>query len=216
MVESIIYQLKPVWEKVYTTVEDHDIKDANSVKRYLRGVFDERPEQEHIVVLHIDTNMNIKGREVVAIGNLVSVGAGVREIFRSAVTAGSFGIVLVHNHPSTDLRPSDPDITFTKALIMSGKIIGIPVFEHYICDSNLEHKPTKISELHPALWALSPIFVDDKTMLDDFGLVDPDKIDLMQSKSKTNDKPIEKVVDTNSGSDVSNFIKEFEGKEDLI
>ena len=61
MIETIVYQLKPSWEKVYSTVEEHGIFDSNSVRRYLSGIFDERPEQEHIVVLHLDTNLNIKG-----------------------------------------------------------------------------------------------------------------------------------------------------------
>ena len=45
-----------------------------------------------------------------------------------------------------------------------------------ICDSNLELIPTKISEKHPTIWAMAPMYVDDKTMLDSDGLFDIERI----------------------------------------
>ena len=176
MKEINVYQLETKWNCVKKTYGEYDIRNGNDVKKYLNGVFDSKPEQEHIVVLHIDASGNLKGREIVAIGNMVSVGAGVREIYRSAINIGSYAIVLVHNHPTSDLRPSDPDIEFTKAVVMAGKIIGIPVLEHYICDSMLEKQPTKLTNSHGALWGLTPYFVDDKTILDENGLMDLDQL----------------------------------------
>ncbi len=41
-------------------------------------------------------------------------------------------IVLIHNHPSGDERPSPEDIELTRRMIEAGRIIGIEVLDHVI------------------------------------------------------------------------------------
>jgi len=55
-----------------------------------------------------------------------------REVFNPAVRYSARGIILMHNHPSGDLIPSDEDITVTNRLVESGKILEIPIFDHLI------------------------------------------------------------------------------------
>lgn len=175
MTEVTVYEMSYSWKKITTRIQDHDVKDAKSIKNYLRGIFDDRPEQEHLVVIHVDAQGHIKGREIVFLGNLVSCTASYREIFRGAVAAGSFGIILAHNHPGGDLTPSEADIMTTKNIIAAGKILGIPVFEQYICDSDLSETPIKMSNLHPALWALKPSFVPDTGICGEGGILSSTK-----------------------------------------
>lgn len=174
MIDTCIYELETKWKKVSSTTEDHDVMDANSIRRYLRGTFSDRPEQEHLIVLHLDTNMKVKGREMVSLGTMISAAASPTQVFRSALHIGSFAIVLVHNHPGGDLTPSDADKEATKNLIACGKILGIPVVEHYICDSDLELVPIKLTNKFPALWAMKPSFVDDPKYVDADGMLDVD------------------------------------------
>ncbi|MFC1461136.1 DNA repair protein RadC [Verrucomicrobiota bacterium] len=58
--------------------------------------------------------------------------AHAREVFRDAIQAASSAIVLVHNHPSGDPKPSTEDITITKRLIQAGDVIDIRVLDHII------------------------------------------------------------------------------------
>jgi DNA repair protein RadC len=55
-----------------------------------------------------------------------------REIFKEAIIHNSASVVLAHNHPSGDPEPSDEDLTITKRLVKSGKILGIEVIDHII------------------------------------------------------------------------------------
>lgn len=55
-----------------------------------------------------------------------------RELFKSSVLSNAAGIVLCHNHPSSDLRPSESDLHLTARLKMAGEIIGIDVLDHII------------------------------------------------------------------------------------
>ncbi|MEK6680605.1 MAG: DNA repair protein RadC [Nitrospirota bacterium] len=55
-----------------------------------------------------------------------------REVFREAVLEPTSGIILVHNHPSGDTKPSEEDIKITRQLVEAGRIFGIKVLDHII------------------------------------------------------------------------------------
>ncbi len=106
--------------------------------------------KEIVCVLCLDTKGNVttKGRAGDLAGDLTwgkllgestvfegTLNASVfhpREIFRFAIEESANTIVLVHNHPSGDPRPSQEDIQTTKQLIEAGNHIGIKVLDHVI------------------------------------------------------------------------------------
>jgi len=55
-----------------------------------------------------------------------------REVFRAAIVAGAAGIILVHNHPSSDPTPSPEDRAVTKQLVEAGRLLDLPVYDHVI------------------------------------------------------------------------------------
>ena len=56
----------------------------------------------------------------------------IREVFKEAYKVSASSIVCLHNHPSGDVTPSKADISFTKNLVDTGNIQGIPVVDHII------------------------------------------------------------------------------------
>lgn len=67
-----------------------------------------------------------------AIGGQSHLSVRSRPILRRAVETSASWIVLVHNHPSGDLRPSRDDITFTRAIESLAKAIGVGILDHII------------------------------------------------------------------------------------
>lgn len=55
-----------------------------------------------------------------------------REIIRHALLTGATGIILIHNHPSGDVRPSDADIRITRTIQEAAKLLEIQVHDHII------------------------------------------------------------------------------------
>ena len=55
-----------------------------------------------------------------------------REVFSPAIKFLAKGIIVLHNHPSGQKRPSQADIEITRKLVQSGKILDIPVYDHII------------------------------------------------------------------------------------
>ncbi len=55
-----------------------------------------------------------------------------REVFKVAILESAASIILVHNHPSGEVKPSTEDFRITQRLVNAGKIVGIPVLDHII------------------------------------------------------------------------------------
>jgi DNA repair protein RadC len=55
-----------------------------------------------------------------------------RDVFREALLEMAAGVILMHNHPSGDARPSEEDLRITKQLVEAGRLLGIKVYDHII------------------------------------------------------------------------------------
>ena len=65
-------------------------------------------------------------------GGLSSTTVDVRNIFQTALKANAANVILFHNHPSGNLRPSEADRSITKKIIEAGKVMDIKVLDHVI------------------------------------------------------------------------------------
>ncbi|UJL44970.1 DNA repair protein RadC [Virgibacillus sp. NKC19-16] len=88
--------------------------------------------QEHFVVLFLNTKNQIIHRQTIFIGSLNASIVHPREVYREAVKRSAASIIVAHNHPSGDPSPSQEDIHVTRRLVESGKMIGIEVLDHLI------------------------------------------------------------------------------------
>lgn len=59
-----------------------------------------------------------------------------RDIFRFACRANASSLIVAHNHPSGDLRPSTQDLAFTRQLVHASSILEIPLLDHLIVTSD--------------------------------------------------------------------------------
>lgn len=89
-------------------------------------------EQEHFVVLYLDTKQRVIKEETIFIGTIDYANIHPREIFKGAVKHLASSIICAHNHPSGDLTPSRADLLVTKQLVEAGIMMGIPVIDHLI------------------------------------------------------------------------------------
>jgi DNA repair protein RadC len=65
-------------------------------------------------------------------GNVSSSLVRVGELFRDAVRLNATGLILVHNHPSGDSRPSPDDLRLTAETLAAGRLLDIHVLDHLI------------------------------------------------------------------------------------
>jgi DNA repair protein RadC len=120
-------------------VKDHSITYKNSSPVYTpEGVYKvlqqylQDTDREQFVVLFLDSRSAVIGINTVSIGTLTESLVHSREVFKGAILANAASIIVAHNHPSGEARPSEADIAVTSKLKEAGRILGIPVEDHVI------------------------------------------------------------------------------------
>ena len=103
---------------------------AKIVEKFLEGV-----DREHFGIMCLNAKNRINAINTVSIGAVDQCMVTQRECYKAAILSNSVSVIFFHNHPSGDPEPSRHDINLTKALIDSGKILGITVHDHIIIGS---------------------------------------------------------------------------------
>lgn len=92
-------------------------------------------KKEHFIVVTLNGGHEIIQIHVVSVGTLNKTLIHPREIFTEVFKENAAAIILCHNHPSGNCNPSDDDIETTRELVKASKILGIPILDHIIIDS---------------------------------------------------------------------------------
>lgn len=87
-------------------------------------------EEFHVLLLN-QANMILK-KQLVSKGGISSSIADPKLIFEAALSAKASALILVHNHPSGNLKPSKQDIAITSKLKSAGQVLDLPVLDHII------------------------------------------------------------------------------------
>ncbi|MBP5639624.1 MAG: DNA repair protein RadC [Victivallales bacterium] len=107
------------------------INSPELIADYIRSILPTATQEEFHVLL-MDTHLKLIKDVMVSLGLVDRSLVHAREVFREAIRESCSGIIIAHNHPTGDVRPSNDDIRTTKYLITAGKIIGIEVIDHII------------------------------------------------------------------------------------
>ena len=70
------------------------------------------------------------------IGGLTSTIVDVRVVFQKLISNGSTSFIVLHNHPSGNLKPSQADVKITKKIVNASKIFDIKLLDHLIVADN--------------------------------------------------------------------------------
>lgn len=99
----------------------------NFLKPYLLDL-----DHEQFWVLYLNRANQILKPEKISTGGVSGTVVDAKLIFKKALEVLASGLVLAHNHPSGNLRPSEQDIKLTKKLKAAGQSLDIPVLDHII------------------------------------------------------------------------------------
>jgi DNA repair protein RadC len=91
-----------------------------------------RVRREHLVGLYLDAQNCLLHRETLSIGTLNTTRTHPREVLQPAIVHHALGFILVHNHPSGNLTPSQDDVGFTRAMRKAAEIMGIDLYAHLV------------------------------------------------------------------------------------
>lgn len=97
----------------------------------IKGDLMDLPHEEFWVILLNRANRVIRKKRV-SEGGVSGTVADPKIIFKLAVDELASGIIVVHNHPSGNLKPSESDINLTKKIKEAGKVLEIALLDHLI------------------------------------------------------------------------------------
>lgn len=88
--------------------------------------------QEEFFAVYLNARGSILKAEVMYKGSKNSAIVGIDEILRKAILLKASAIVVAHNHPSDNVKPSKEDIDITHKLYNSSLMMDIPLLDHII------------------------------------------------------------------------------------
>ena len=88
--------------------------------------------EEHFLTVLLNVRCQVMSVEEIAVGGAASVSISPANVFMPAVKKGAAGVILAHNHPSGDPKPSGDDMSLTDRLAEAGRILGIGVVDHIV------------------------------------------------------------------------------------
>jgi DNA repair protein RadC len=113
-----------------TIKENITLNNTNKVNTYFSHLINDY--QEHLLVILLDNKRRLISYKIMYTGTDDETLASPKEIFNYAIKERASAIIIMHNHPSGIVTPSDNDKYLTNSLITTGKIVGIPLLDHII------------------------------------------------------------------------------------
>jgi len=107
------------------------IKSSKDVFEEVIGVMSDLPHEE-FWVLFLDRRNAVIKKSNVSKGGVSGTVADAKIIFKEAMQLLASAVILCHNHPSGNLKPSDADIQLTKKMKEIGNLVDVPVLDHLI------------------------------------------------------------------------------------
>jgi proteasome lid subunit RPN8/RPN11 len=91
-----------------------------------------RQDQEVFLAVLLDTHRRVRGISEIVRGSRDRVEVPIPDVLRIVVVDGARAFIVVHNHPSGEVQPSDADVDLTKAIAHAARAVQVPLFDHVI------------------------------------------------------------------------------------
>ena len=107
------------------------VTQSADVYEIFKPILADLPYEEFWVIL-LNRSNKIIAKEKISQGGVSGTVTDIRLILKKAIEKLACSLILCHNHPSGNLKPSESDISITKKLSEAGKFMEINVLDHII------------------------------------------------------------------------------------
>lgn len=112
-------------------IELQKITSSKAVFEIMQPIIGEL-QHEEFWVLYLNNANKVIYKSQISKGGITGTVADIRIIFKIALEQNAVGLILSHNHPSGNLKPSDADIQITKKLKIAAKQLELNILDHII------------------------------------------------------------------------------------
>ncbi|MBE5318358.1 DNA repair protein RadC [Pedobacter sp. MR2016-19] len=111
------------------------VTTSNDVYKYLHQTFANLNHEEFWILL-LNRSNRVIGKFLISKGGQAGTVADPKIIFKTALENNAANVVLAHNHPSGNLKPSESDDKLTRDMVASGNLLSLYVVDHLIFANN--------------------------------------------------------------------------------
>ena len=116
-----------------TPSERISITSSSDAERVFRGIWKQPLElKECFYALFLNRANKVLGYQLISIGGVSGTVVDPKIIFQTALKANASSVILAHNHPSGNGKPSEADIQLTRKLKEAGLFLEIAILDHLI------------------------------------------------------------------------------------
>lgn len=153
--------------------------------------------REHFWVIGLENNNRLLFIELISLGTINKTLVEPMEVFSFALQKRAVKIILCHNHPTGELKPSDNDKDITDRLIQVGLIVNTPVTDHLIVSekSYLSFADTGILyELSKSTKYVPPYVLAERMKKEAIEIAERKKVIEIAKAMKKAGEPTEKIA----------------------
>lgn len=133
LITSNLSEIKVVYSPKVEFKDMQKITSSRDCESVLRNIWSPQLElREEFYLLLLNRANKVIGWHCISQGGLDSTVADIRIIFSITLKCVATGIIVAHNHPSGNLKPSETDIALTRKIKEAGKLLDITLFDHLI------------------------------------------------------------------------------------
>ena len=93
-------------------------------------------DHEEVWAVFLDQKARVIDQQMLSKGTLTKTAIDNRTVLRNALLLNATAVILLHNHPSGDPRPSQQDIQFTEQLKKACSLMDIKLLDHIVISEN--------------------------------------------------------------------------------
>lgn len=161
---------------IYELKEVQEIKDAI---------------QEHLLFIGLDHSNTVRNIRIIGIGTNSYICVDSKDIVRNALINANSKVVLVHNHPSNTLKPSNQDLIITNTTKQLLKDFNIDLVDHIIVTSESYCSMLESGELKKCRSNFNVDTIEKVKLLEENIFLKEKIKELRKSKIKLNNKDVE-------------------------
>lgn len=134
--KSVVCEIQPIYKNKTKAKDRLEVKSSQKTYEILLPYFEEMMDyKELFFVMYLNRNNQLLAIQKISEGGCSATICDGKIIFQGALLANAQAIILAHNHPSGNLKPSDTDKSLTEKMCLFGGYIDLPVIDHMILTS---------------------------------------------------------------------------------
>lgn len=130
--KSVLGEVKATYCKK-DKLKSFKVSSSADVNQCIRTLFPiDISIREAFIALYLNRNNRTIGYTIISIGGTSSTVCDPKVVFQHALLCNASAVVLIHNHPSGNIKPSNTDIQLTQSLKKAGEFLSLKILDHLI------------------------------------------------------------------------------------